>query len=73
MSKAIYGHLGSTDALLFAEVTRLRRRVRELEEQVEAYEAGDALRADVEISLRRQTVDIDAALRELGETAPVLT
>ena len=36
MSKAIYGHLGGSDALLLAEVTRLRRRVRELEEQVAA-------------------------------------
>lgn len=39
MSKAIYGHLGTSDALLVAEVTRLRRRVRELEDQLATYEA----------------------------------
>jgi len=71
MSKAIYGHMGGNDALLLAEVTRLRRRVRELEEQVAAYEAADALRDGVEISLRQ--ADLDAALRELGESAPALT
>jgi hypothetical protein len=71
MSKAIYGHMGGSDALLVAEVTRLRRRVVELEEQVAALEAADALRDGVEISLRHD--DIDAALRELGESAPVLT
>ncbi len=71
MSKAIYGHLGGSDALLLAEVTRLRRRVRELEEQVAAYEAAEALRGDVEISLRDSALDV--ALRELGESAPALT
>ena len=81
MSKAIYGHLGGTDTVLLAEVNRLRRRVRELEEQVTAYEqaaatepgAGDAI-----VSLREHDLDaeqreryLDVALRELG--APALT
>ena len=39
MSKALYGYMGTHDAVLAAEVGRLRRRVRELEEQLAAYEA----------------------------------
>lgn len=60
MSKALYGHLGGPDAALLAEVTRLRRRVRELEEQVAAYEAARS----VEI-VELHDADLDAALREL--------
>ncbi len=63
MSKALYGHLGGPDAALLAEVTRLRRRVRELEEQVAAYE-------QVTVSLHE--VALDEALRELGTSAPAL-
>ena len=72
MSKAIYGHLGGTDALLLSEVSRLRRRVRELEEQVAAYEANTISGAgsDVAIVSLRDS-DLDAALRELG--SPALT
>ena len=66
MSKAIYGHLGGSDALLVAEVGRLRRRVRELEEQVAAYEADARRLARVLVSLR--DTELDAALRELGST-----
>jgi hypothetical protein len=71
MSKAIYGHMGGTDALLVAEVTRLRRRVRELEDQVAAYESElmtQPVDADL-VSLREH--DIDVALRELGTAEPV--
>ena len=60
MSKALYGHLGGPDAALLAEVTRLRRRVRELEEQVAGYEAARS----VEI-VELHDADLDAALREL--------
>jgi len=63
MSKALYGHLGGPDAALLAEVTRLRRRVRELEEQVAAYE-------QVTVSLHE--VALDEALRELGTSEPAL-
>ena len=70
MSKAIYGHLGGPDAQLLSEVARLRRRVRELEEQVMAYEAD--LAVPVEIVALRDT-DLDVALRELGSAEPVLT
>ena len=72
MSKAIYGHLGGTDAMLVSEVARLRRRVRELEEQVAAYEAElVTLREPVQIVLR--DTDLDVALRSLGSAEPVLT
>ena len=37
MSKAIYGQISGSEALLLSEVTRLRRRVRDLEDQVAAY------------------------------------
>ncbi len=60
MSKALYGHLGGPDAALLAEVARLRRRVRELEEQVTAYESARS----VEI-VELHDADLDAALREL--------
>jgi hypothetical protein len=70
MSKAIYGYLGGADAQLVSEVARLRRRVRELEEQVMAYEAD--LTVPVEIVALRDT-DLDVALRELGTAEPVLT
>lgn len=66
MSKAIYGHLGGSDALLVSEVARLRRRVSELEEQVAAYESElVALRAPAEI-VALQSADLDVALREMA-------
>lgn len=71
MSKAIYGHMGGSDAVLVAEVTRLRRRVRELEEQVAAYEAElmtQPVDADL-VTLREDHLDL--ALRELGTSVPV--
>jgi hypothetical protein len=70
MSKAIYGHLSGPDAALLSEVTRLRRRVRELEEQLAAREAELALPAEV-VALR--DTDLDVALRELGSAEPALT
>ena len=66
MSKAIYGHLGGSDALLVSEVARLRHRVRELEEQVATYEAEAlALREPAGIVALSGT-DLDVALRELA-------
>ena len=64
MSKAIYGHLGGSDALLVTEIARLRRRVAELEAQVAGHEA--------ELVSVRDT-DLDVALRELGEQQVALT
>ena len=73
MSKAIYGHLGASDALLVTEVARLRRRVAELEGQVAAYESELVhLREPEEIVALRST-DLDVALRELGESQVALT
>jgi hypothetical protein len=70
MSKAIYGHLGGPDAQLVAEVSRLRRRVRELEERVAAYEAELVLPAEV-VALRE--ADLDVALREFGSAEPAFS
>ena len=64
MSKAIYGHLGGNDAILMAEVARLRRRVRELEEQLAAYESmvpSDIAALEL----------VEVVVRELPEDAPV--
>ena len=66
MSKAIYGHMAGADPLLMAEVSRLRRRVRELEERVAAYEADlVTLQAPLEIVALRDA-ELDVALRELS-------
>jgi hypothetical protein len=59
MSKALYGHLGGRDSALLAEVAHLRRRVRELEEQVAAYESART------VEIVELPSDLDAALREL--------
>jgi hypothetical protein len=73
MSKAIYGHLGGSDALLVTEVARLRRRVAELEELLATYAAElDTLREPAEIVALRDT-DLDVALRELGAAEVALT
>ncbi|MGE3811412.1 MAG: hypothetical protein AB7I24_07670 [Candidatus Nanopelagicales bacterium] len=64
MSKAIYGHLGGNDAILMAEVARLRRRVRELEEQLAAYESM----VPSDIAALEQ---VEVIVRELPEDAPV--
>ena len=56
---------------LLAEVTRLRRRVRELEEQVAAYEAELVGSSAGIVSLHE--AELDAALRELHTTEPALT
>jgi hypothetical protein len=34
MAKALYGHIGGTDPQIVAEVLHLRRRVRDLEDEV---------------------------------------
>jgi hypothetical protein len=73
MSKALYGHLGGPDAALLAEVTRLRRRVRELEEQVAAYEQVAYEQVAYEqVSVSLHEVALDEALRELGSSEPAL-
>lgn len=43
MAKALYGHIGGTDARLVIEIKRLRARVAELESQVERLELERAL------------------------------
>jgi hypothetical protein len=70
MSKAIY--LGGHDALLQAEVIRLRRRIHELEEQVAAYEADLAVAHAPELVTLREG-DLDVALQVLGSAEPALT
>jgi DNA invertase Pin-like site-specific DNA recombinase len=70
MSKAIYGHMGGRDAVLVAEVARLRRRVRALEEQVLALEAE---LVSVPDTVDLGALDLGTALRELPDGEPALT
>ena len=75
MAKAIYGHLGGPDALLVAEVTRLRRRVAELEDRGRARTSAAnelARRRHVEV-VTLSGADLDVALRELGKHEAALT
>jgi uncharacterized small protein (DUF1192 family) len=63
MAKALYGHLG-TDPLLVTEVTRLRRRVRELEDDLarlraEVEEAGTVHAAAEDLSVE-ELLTLDA-------------
>ena len=66
MSKAIYGHFATQDPALLAEVARLRRRVRELEEQVAAYDEAFLGRA-----IRLEDT-LDSALETLSSSEPAL-
>lgn len=51
MAKALYGHIGRSDTLLLTEVSRLRRRVADLESEVlRLQESNDTLRAQVRVS-----------------------
>ncbi len=46
MAKALYGHLGGPDPMVAAEIARLRRRVRDLEDELGRLNAtNDALSA----------------------------
>jgi hypothetical protein len=48
MAKALYGHLGGADPVTANELVRLRRRVRELEDEVDRLRAtSEALTAMV--------------------------
>jgi len=46
MAKALLGHLGGPDPVVMAELARLRRRARDLQDEVERlHAANDALTA----------------------------
>ena len=48
MAKALLGHLSGPDPVVLAEIARLRRRVRDLEDEVDRlHTANDALTAVV--------------------------
>ncbi|MCZ3386618.1 MAG: hypothetical protein LH630_06565 [Actinomycetia bacterium] len=72
MAKAILGHIGGTDPRLLAEVTRLRRRVVELQTQLERLSAAnEALLPDsIGGSLADEIITLDAPLPE--RSAPAL-
>jgi hypothetical protein len=61
MAKALYGHLGGPDQQLVAEVLQLRRRVRDLQGEVERLAAAnDALARLVTLeSLPDDLADLD--------------
>jgi len=72
MSKAIYGYMSGSEASLLAEVTRLRRRVRDLENQVATYEADVITLPEGTTLVPGGRADLDEALRGLGESAAAL-
>jgi hypothetical protein len=41
MAKALLGHLGGPDPVVMAEIARLRRRARDLEDEVERLRAAN--------------------------------
>jgi len=67
MAKALYGHLAADPALL-AEVAHLRRRVRDLEDEV------GRLRAESQVAALSPLTDEELVeLRSAERTEPVLT
>ena len=71
MARALVGHLGSTpNTILLVELTALRRRVRELEDELAAAKAAPGLNggldaglpADLDIELHRITAEADPVL-----------
>ncbi len=72
MAKAIFGHIGGPDPRLLAEVARLRRRVVELQSEVDRLtEENQALVPDsIGGSLAEEIITLDAPLPE--RSAPAL-
>jgi hypothetical protein len=65
MAKALLGHLGGPDPVVMAELARLRRRTRDLEDEVERLRAAnEALTA---------LVAEDQLLSLAGDREPALT
>lgn len=64
MAKALLGHVGGPDPRLVTEVTRLRRRVHDLEAEV--------LRLQAENDSLADAVDVGPVLGEVGEPEPAL-
>ena len=74
MAKAILGHVGGTDPRMLAEVAILRRRVRELQAEVERLSAENAalLRVDGGLGadvLPDEIISLDAARPERSTPA----
>ena len=61
MAKALYGHVGGPDLMLVAEAAKLRRRVRDLEDEVERLSAANAALTSLvaEEHLAGQLSDLD--------------
>lgn len=72
MAKAILGHIGGSDPRLLAEVTRLRRRVIELQSELERLTAENEALLPNSISgaLADEIITLDAPLPE--RSAPAL-
>lgn len=67
MAKALLGHVGGPDPLVQADLTRLRRRVRDLEQEVERLRAtNEALASLVARDVMRER---EEPLLTLGEPA----
>jgi hypothetical protein len=64
MAKALLGHVGGPDPRLVTEVTRLRRRVHDLEAEV--------LRLQAENDTLADALDAGPVLGEVSEPEPVM-
>ena len=68
MAKALLGHLSGPDPIVLAEIARLRRRVRDLEDEVDRlHAANDALTALTAAAVA------DEQVLSVADREPVLT
>ncbi len=68
MAKALFGHLGGPDPIVAAELSRLRRRVADLEAEVERLHAASGVLTALEHDDLVIVTDSDMA-----ELSPALT
>jgi len=62
MAKALYGHMGGLDVATVDEVVRLRRRVREMQEEIDQLRAASEALATLLTEDRLVDVTVTAAL-----------
>jgi hypothetical protein len=68
MAKAILGHVGGVDPRMLAEIAVLRRRVRELQAEVERLSAENAALLSVD-AMPEEIISLDAAHAERSTPA----
>ncbi len=74
MAKAILGHVGGTDPRMLAEIAVLRRRVRELADEVERLSAENAALLSVD-AMQEEIITLDSPATpetRSGQSTPAL-